>query len=194
MSKVNVEGIKYLLENGFTYREIGFIFGVSHQRIEQIIEANNIDITGCKNKHLRRMYVLYKNGMDINQIAKLTGYSYDQVRRYIKQIEHSYDPPNKIKRKINNLFLNGYNTADIAKELEIPEDTVRIVLKYKVTKDGKSRIKHNVTRDMLLKFIKNGYRRKEIAETIGVSIPTVDKYIKKFRLTGKLKRGRKCKR
>ncbi len=72
---------------------------------------------------------MYKNGQDVDNIAKELQLSVHTVRKYLKDLGFNKRNTEKLKRNIFKLYGEGYNTNQIAYELDCSVKTVSTVLK-----------------------------------------------------------------
>lgn len=122
---------------------------ILHSRLNDVFDLDNVDwneisLKSCTSEILK-INNMYKNGLSIMEISKITKYGRDTIRDYLQRCKDSnlndYDKSKSqctsIEKKYNitdkdilDLYNNGYTCPKISKILGCHEDTVRNHVEY----------------------------------------------------------------
>lgn len=129
--KARLQEIKRLAEAGVTYAEIGARFGISRQRVQQIVIKNNIkkklDSEFLKEDRKRTWALFFEKGYTIKDVAELEGLSYRHVAYYCRK--------NNIKKPMKLKDIHGtvssYNSGCRCDECKRAKREYKAKLKFK---------------------------------------------------------------
>lgn len=106
---------------------------------------------------------------------------------------HKSIPKNEVDQVVAD-YLNGTHTTELAKRYDVTQPTVVYLLrKRRIPRRSRSetnRMRAPVDRDVLLQLVEEAQRsQREIAEYLGVSLPTVERALRQLRVRSKRGRG-----
>lgn len=201
-----------LYQQGFNLKKITTIYGVSPQRIKEIIEKNNIVIRTSKSYNIKltpekeaEIINLYQQGFSLKKIVDICNLSDSSV---FKALHKNNVETNKIRGRqpkvvtpeqeleVINLYQQGFNTQEVSNMCKIPKATITKKLKQNnITIRNYNRNSNpnnyslNTTREQELEIInlyKQGHSVELIASICKIPHPVVRNRLKKHNTIEKL--------
>ena len=208
------EKVLELYNEGINIVEIAESTGVStstvNRYIKELKEEGRIKVKKNRLKKEKTLE-LYDKGIKIVEIAESLEISTSTVSRYIKELkeEGKIQKRKKVKNRRKNSkkeenrekILELYNLelkyGEIADRLDISVSTVNRSIK-ELKKGGKIQKRKNLKRqenkERTLELYNLGLQYEEITEILGVSIRTVNQYIKELKEEGRIQKRKNPKR
>lgn len=175
--RISISKLENYLKEGKTVKEIADLFDVSYGTIYNLMK--NFNIKRAQVKTVEEIDNIMKNianqNLTLTKMIRMTGLSkYIIVKWYKEQFATT---PKKIqKQELLSLLQSELTNKEIAKQLDISISTVKANRqKYKLS--NKKRKKESLMSKILEK-LQQGMDRFQIAEEVGVSYSTVNRYLR----------------
>ena len=178
------------IKEGKTRKEIAAELGISTKTVTtKIPKEQRGKVFGNKHGKKEEIISLIIAGKSRAEIMKQTGAALATVKRWRKYYkEHPEEFASKnisqdtFKDRINDMRRQGYTIGAIAKELSIPYDTVRKLSspEYRRPADSPHKAK-------IIELYLAGKSKNAICHELGVSFPTVSKWIERYNAEKRIK-------
>lgn len=180
-------------KNGMTLEAIGDEYGVSRQRIQQILQANGLS-RASGGLHKRRsidkdaIASLVNQGLTITQIAKVTSRTTSVVAKVLKELgiaaHKSADQKYGSKEFLAGVAEKSESLRQMSKTLGFNEHSLGAYLKRKhpdilrMVSNRPTVAETEKRKDEVSRMLKDGASLKDIASALGLRLPTLQAWLK----------------
>lgn len=175
--KVSISKLENYLKEGKNVKEIAALFNVSDGTIYNLMKNFNIKKPQTRNvdnvDNIMRNIV--NQNLTLAQMIRITGLTKYAIVKWYK--EHFAATPKILqKQEMLTLLQSDLTNKEIAQQLDICINTIKANRqKYKL---GSQKRKRESLMNKILEKLHQGLDRFQIAEEIGVSYSTVNKYLR----------------
>lgn len=175
--KVSISKLEKYLKEGKNVKEIAALFNVSDGTIYNLMKNFNIKKPQTRNvdnvDNIMRNIV--NQNLTLAQMIRITGLTKYAIVKWYK--EHFAATPKILqKQEMLTLLQSDLTNKEIAQQLDICINTIKANRqKYKL---GSQKRKRESLMNKILEKLHQGLDRFQIAEEIGVSYSTVNKYLR----------------
>ncbi len=175
--KVSISKLENYLKEGKNVKEIAALFNVSDGTIYNLMKNFNIKKPQTRNvdnvDNIMRNIV--NQNLTLAQMIRITGLTKYAIVKWYK--EHFAATPKILqKQEMLTLLQSDLTNKEIAQQLDICINTIKANRqKYKL---GSQKRKRESLMNKILEKLHQGLNRFQIAEEIGVSYSTVNKYLR----------------
>lgn len=175
--KVSISKLEKYLKEGKNVKEIAALFNVSDGTIYNLMKNFNIKKPQTRNvdnvDNIMRNIV--NQNLTLAQMIRITGLTKYAIVKWYK--EHFAATPKILqKQEMLTLLQSDLTNKEIAQQLDICINTIKANRqKYKL---GSQKRKRESLMNKILEKLHQGLNRFQIAEEIGVSYSTVNKYLR----------------
>ncbi len=167
-----LEKIRPILEavnGGKSSEELQKLFKLPEQTVSGLL------IKQAVLKRAQEVTKLYREGMKIQDIAKLKNIAESTVRKYLNDCGISFAYPPIPTEKLTELVKNGYSDIQIAEELGVHKNSVERARKKLNLKSNRQKGKVQAVHEEIVKDLESGQKRRDIAKKYGICKERVDK-------------------
>ena len=175
--KVSISKLEKYLKEGKNVKEIAALFNVSDGTIYNLMK--NFNIKKPQSRNVDNVDNIMRNIVNQNltlaQMIRITGLTKYAIVKWYK--EHFAATPKILqKQEMLTLLQSDLTNKEIAQQLDICINTIKANRqKYKL---GSQKRKRESLMNKILEKLHQGLDRFQIAEEIGVSYSTVNKYLR----------------
>ena len=175
--KVSISKLENYLKEGKNVKEIAALFNVSDGTIYNLMK--NFNIKKPQSRNVDNVDNIMRNVVNQNltlaQMIRITGLTKYAIVKWYK--EHFAATPKILqKQEMLTLLQSDLTNKEIAQQLDICINTIKANRqKYKL---GSQKRKRESLMNKILEKLHQGLDRFQIAEEIGVSYSTVNKYLR----------------
>ena len=175
--KVSISKLENYLKEGKNVKEIAALFNVSDGTIYNLMK--NFNIKKPQTRNVDNVDNIMRNVVNQNltlaQMIRITGLTKYAIVKWYK--EHFAATPKILqKQEMLTLLQSDLTNKEIAQQLDICINTIKANRqKYKL---GSQKRKRESLMNKILEKLHQGLDRFQIAEEIGVSYSTVNKYLR----------------
>ena len=175
--KVSISKLENYLKEGKTVKEIAGLFNVSDRTIYNLMR--NFNIKKPQARTVEDIDNIMKNisnqNLTLAQMIRTTGLSKYAIVKWYKE-QFAATPKVLQKQELLALLQSDLSNKEIAEQLDISINTIKANrCKYKLS--NKKR-KQESLMSKILEKLQQGMDRMQIAEEIGVSYSTVNRYLR----------------
>ena len=183
--------------NGSSIKDIVQQCGVALSTVYRVLKQNGVDVKEKRedtvkvvevNENVARVAELHSQGLMLKDIADKADMPIHKVRKILEELGLELNSPaEKHKELVFSLARAGKSAKDIALEVGISVPTVRKLLDESgislkdIARERKEETpvedKKGQRNDLVMKCVAEGLTVNEIAEKVGISIPTVRKVL-----------------
>ena len=174
---ISISKLENYLKEGKTVKEIALLFQVSERTIYNLMKNFNIKKpqTRTVENTDNIMRSIAKQKLTLTQMIKITGLSKYAIVKWYKE-QFAATPKILQKQELISLLQSDLTNKEIAEQLDVSINTIKSNRqKYKLS--NKKRKKESLMNKILEK-LQQGIDRMQIAEEIGISYSTVNKYLR----------------
>lgn len=175
--KVSISKLENYLKEGKNVKEIAALFNVSDGTIYNLMKNFNIKKPQTRNVNNvdNIMRNIVNQNLTLAQMIRITGLTKYAIVKWYK--EHFAATPKILqKQEMLTLLQSDLTNKEIAQQLDICINTIKANRqKYKL---GSQKRKRESLMNKILEKLHQGLDRFQIAEEIGVSYSTVNKYLR----------------
>lgn len=175
--KVSISKLEKYLKEGKNVKEIAALFNVSDGTIYNLMKNFNIKKPQTRNvdnvDNIMRNIV--NQNLTLAQMIRITGLTKYAIVKWYKE-QFAATPKILQKQEMLTLLQSDLTNKEIAQQLDICINTIKANRqKYKL---GSQKRKRESLMNKILEKLHQGLDRFQIAEEIGVSYSTVNKYLR----------------
>ncbi len=175
--KVSISKLENYLKEGKNVKEIAALFNVSDGTIYNLMKNFNIKKPQTRNvdnvDNIMRNIV--NQNLTLAQMIRITGLTKYAIVKWYKE-QFAATPKILQKQEMLTLLQSDLTNKEIAQQLDICINTIKANRqKYKL---GSQKRKRESLMNKILEKLHQGLDRFQIAEEIGVSYSTVNKYLR----------------
>lgn len=175
--QVSISKLEKYLKEGKTVKEIAVLLDVSDGTVYNLMRNFNIKKPQTRNGENvgNIMNNIANQKMTLAQMIRITGLSKYAIVKWYKE-QFSATPKTLQKQELLSLLQSDLTNKEIAEQLNININTIKANRqKYKLS--NKERKKASLMNKILEK-LQQGMDRMQIAQEVGVSYSTVNKYLR----------------
>ena len=175
--QVSLSKLENYLKEGKTVKEIAALFNVSDRTIYNLMKNFNIKKPQARSTENvdNIMQQIADQNLTLTQMIRITGLSKYAIVKWYKE-RFASTPKILQKQELLTLLQSDLTNKEIAEKLDISINTIRANRqKYKL--NNQKRKKESLMSKILEK-LQQGMSRIQIAEEVGVSYSTVNKYLR----------------